>query len=75
MSKAIKDHLINVTAINLEEFRSEAFISFASLTGRKGRFEIGVNSFGRYIVKNNGDTLIYDCPNKAIEIYHALLSK
>jgi hypothetical protein len=73
MSKAIKDHLKNVTVENLEEFRKEAFVSFASSTGRNGRFEIGVDAFSRYVVKHNDKILIYNDAESAVEMYHELV--
>lgn len=75
MSKAIKDHLKNVTVENLEEFRNDAFISFASSTSRNGRFEIGVDSFSRYVVKHNGIAFIYNDPQSAVQMYHELVSQ
>jgi hypothetical protein len=74
MNKAIKDHLKNVTVANLKEFRNETFVSFASLVGRNGRFEIGADAFGRYVVKHNDETLIYCDPESAVEMYHELVS-
>jgi len=73
MSKAIKDHLQNVTVANLEEFKNEAFVSFASSTGRNGRFEIGVDAYSRYVVKDNGKILIYNNAESAVEMYHELV--
>jgi hypothetical protein len=73
MDKFIKDHLKHVTTKELEEFRAGAFIPFAHSYGTNGNIDIGVDAFGRYIVRHNGDETIFNSPTGAVEMYHRLV--
>ena len=74
MSKAIKQHLERITVDSLMQFRSEAFASLASASGRNGSFNLGVNGVGQFVVKSKNETFTFNNPADAIEKYSELVS-
>lgn len=74
MSKAIKEHLESITVESLMQFRSEAFISMASSSGRHGRYNLGVNAVGQFVVKTRTETFTFNNPAQSIEKYAELVS-
>ena len=74
MSKFIESHLEKITVENLLEFKSEAYISMASSSGRRGSYNLGVNASGQFVVKTRTETFVFDKPEDAIEKYKELVS-
>lgn len=74
MEKFTKQHLESITVDNLMQFRSEVFASMASISGRNGSFNLGVNAFGQFVVKNKKETFTFNNPADAIEKYSELVS-
>ena len=74
MSKFIKEHLEGITVENLMQFRSEAFVPMASISGRNGSFSLGVNAVGQFVVKTKEETFTFNNPDIAIEKYSELVS-
>lgn len=74
MSKAIKQHLESIKINDLMQFRSEAFISMAFISGRNGSFNLGVNAVGQFVVKSKNETFTFNNPADAIEKYSDLVS-
>lgn len=75
MENFVKEHLEKITIDSLMEFRSEAFASMASISGRKGSFNIGVNGVGQFVVKSKDETFTFNNPFDAIEKYTNLVSE
>lgn len=73
MTKANKMHLESVTAENLMDFKEEAFISMASSSGSNGTVNLGINAYGKYVVKTKTETFVYDVPHNAINKYSEFL--
>lgn len=73
MSKAVKQHLESITVENLMQFRSEAFSSMASISGKNGSFNLGVNAVGQFVVKTKTQTFTFNNPAEAIEKYSDLI--
>ncbi len=72
--KSIKQHLDCITVEDLMQFRSEAFALMASFSGRNGRFNLGVNAAGQFVVKTKTETLTFDNPADAIEKFSELVT-
>ena len=67
----IEKHLEGVTVENMNDFRSETFVMYASAKGIK----LGFNAYGNYQVKTGGDTYNFDTPSEAIDKYTELVRK
>ena len=81
MSKAIKEHLKQISAQELKKFRSETYTVYASssrLVTKMGVVKLGVNGEGKYVViQRAGDTdMVHDFKNPlyAIKFYQKLVS-
>lgn len=70
---AIDKHLEDVTVDNLNQFKQTAFIRYAS----SGKFELGVDADGKFIVKNKKTPVryVYCNASEAIEKYKKLLGR
>ena len=75
MKKAIIQHLESITVENLLDFRLEAFIPFSSLWVKNGRFDLGVNAIGQFVVKSKAETFVFNIPADAIKQYIELVSE
>jgi hypothetical protein len=76
MKKAIIQHLESVTVENLLDFSLEAFISFASFSGKNGGcFDLGVNTIGQFVVKSKTEKFVFNRPSDAIKQYIELVSE
>ncbi len=75
MKKFIKEHLESITVDNLMEFRADAFLSMASINGRVGSFNLGVNAVGQFVVKSKTETFVFNNPSDAIDKYTDLVSQ
>lgn len=71
MSYLIEKHLEGVTVGNMNDFRAEAFVMYASAKG----IRLGFNAYGNYQVKTGGDTYNFDKPSEAIEMYSELVKE
>lgn len=69
MSNIIEKHLEEVTVENMNNFRAEAFVTYASAGGIK----LGFNAYGNYQVKTGADTYNFDTPAEAIGKYAELV--
>jgi hypothetical protein len=57
----------------LEYFRNCAFATYASCNINNNNFELGVDSFGRYLIWiNRKESLVYNDPESAITEYNNL---
>jgi hypothetical protein len=79
MTRATKVHLEGITKESFMNWLSnDAFITYASSTGKNGLVELGVDGRGNYAVrirhKTGRDTHFYNNANKAIKAYGELLT-
>jgi len=58
----------------LEDFKANSFNRFASAKVRRGLVQIGINGYGRYVVKVNDDTT-KECikTKEAVNYFRSLL--
>jgi hypothetical protein len=74
MSKIIEAYLKHITPKILSEFQLTAFASFTScISVRQRPVFIGVDTFGKFVVKELGKSYEFDTPDEAIEKYEELL--
>ena len=79
MTRATQVHLEGITKESFTNWLSnDAFITYASSTGKNGLVELGVDGRGNYAVrirhKTGRDTHFYKNANKAIKAYSEFLT-
>lgn len=73
MSKAT-EHLANILAEDLEDFKYELFVVWQTYQNKKGIIQIGCSSFNEYLVKCKHETWHFKYANEAVEKYKELVN-
>lgn len=74
MSKLIKQHLDSITVDQLYNWKDECFTAMCSCNTSNGNFALGVNGHGRFAVKDNSVTYLYESAYAAVRSYKSLVS-